>query len=92
MDEGRLTDSHGKLIDFRNTILILTSNLGAEMMLRGATESVKDEVMKIVKSAFRPEFLNRLDEIIIFHSLTKDDIDKIIDVSLIYKRCLLSVN
>ncbi|MFT4314571.1 MAG: ATP-dependent Clp protease ATP-binding subunit [Wolbachia pipientis] len=114
LDEGRLTDSHGKLIDFRNTILILTSNLGAEIMLKGVTEnetlppviqvadtgiqmqipasragmtseggvanSVKSEVMQIVKSAFRPEFLNRLDEIIIFHSLTRDDIYKIIDV------------
>ncbi|OAB82497.1 ATP-dependent chaperone ClpB [Wolbachia endosymbiont of Laodelphax striatellus] len=90
LDEGRLTDSHGKLIDFRNTILILTSNLGAEMMLRGATESVKDEVMKIVKSAFRPEFLNRLDEIIIFHSLTKDDIDKIIDVPFSYLQKMLA--
>ena len=90
LDEGRLTDSHGKLIDFRNTILILTSNLGAEIMLRGATESVKDEVMKIVKSAFRPEFLNRLDEIIIFYGLTKDDIDKIIDVQFSYLQKMLA--
>ncbi len=80
LDEGRLTDSHGKLIDFRNTILILTSNLGAEIMLKGVADSIKSEVMQIVKSAFRPEFLNRLDEIIIFHSLTKDDIYQIIDV------------
>lgn len=111
LDEGRLTDSHGKLVDFHNTILILTSNLGAEIMLKGGAEnrpilpvipvldtgiqpasragmtseggvasSVKSEVMQIVKSAFRPEFLNRLDEIIIFHSLTRDDIYKIIDV------------
>ncbi len=84
LDEGRLTDSHGKLIDFRNTILILTSNLGAEIMLKGVADSVKSEVMQIVKSAFRPEFLNRLDEIIIFHSLTKDDIYKIIDVQFLY--------
>lgn len=90
LDEGRLTDSHGKLIDFRNTILILTSNLGAEMMLRGTTESVKDEVMKIVKLAFRPEFLNRLDEIIIFHGLTKDDIYKIIDVQFSYLQKMLA--
>ncbi|WP_353287664.1 ATP-dependent chaperone ClpB [Wolbachia endosymbiont (group B) of Gerris lacustris] len=90
LDEGRLTDSHGKLIDFRNTILILTSNLGAEVMFRGTAESVKDEVMKIVKSAFRPEFLNRLDEIIIFHSLTKDDIYKIIDVRFSYLQKMLA--
>lgn len=84
LDEGRLTDSHGKLIDFRNTILILTSNLGAEIMLKGNVDSVRNEVMQIVKSAFRPEFLNRLDEIIIFHSLTRDDIYKIIDVQFSY--------
>ena len=81
LDEGRLTDSHGKLVDFRNTVLILTSNLGAELMLKGAE---KDQVMPIIKSAFRPEFLNRLDEIIIFHSLTKDDIYRIIDVQFAY--------
>ncbi|QKX01775.1 ATP-dependent chaperone ClpB [Wolbachia endosymbiont of Cruorifilaria tuberocauda] len=80
LDEGRLTDSHGKLVDFRNTILILTSNLGAEIMLKEVADSMKSEVMKIVKLAFRPEFLNRLDDIIIFHSLTKDDIYKIIDI------------
>ncbi|MDX5508094.1 MAG: AAA family ATPase, partial [Wolbachia endosymbiont of Hylaeus sinuatus] len=84
LDEGRLTDSHGKLIDFRNTILILTSNLGAEIMLKGIAESVKDEVMQIIKSTFRPEFLNRLDEIIIFHSLTRNDTYKIIDVQFSY--------
>lgn len=93
LDEGRLTDSHGKLIDFRNTILILTSNLGAEIMLKGNVDSVRNEVMQIVKSAFRPEFLNRLDEIIIFHSLTRDDIYKIIDVQFSYlQKHLLSVN
>ncbi|WCR54059.1 MAG: Chaperone protein ClpB [Wolbachia endosymbiont of Ctenocephalides orientis wCori] len=84
LDEGRLTDSHGKLVDFRNTILILTSNLGAEIMLKGDTDTIRSEVMQVVKSAFRPEFLNRLDEIIIFHSLTKDDIYKIIDVQFSY--------
>ncbi|MDD9331763.1 MAG: ATP-dependent chaperone ClpB [Wolbachia sp.] len=84
LDEGRLTDSHGKLVDFRNTILILTSNLGAEVMLKGNVDYVRNEVMQIVKSAFRPEFLNRLDEIVIFHGLTEDDIYKIIDVQFSY--------
>ncbi|WP_333023536.1 ATP-dependent chaperone ClpB [Wolbachia endosymbiont of Pentidionis agamae] len=90
LDEGRLTDSHGKLIDFRNTILILTSNLGAEIMINCDNNSIKDDVMKILKSAFRPEFLNRLDEIIIFHGLTKDDIYKIIDVQFSYLQKILS--
>ena len=86
LDEGRLTDSHGKLIDFRNTILILTSNLGAEIILKG---EIKDEVMKIVKSFFRPEFLNRLDEIMMFDRLTKDDIYQIIDVQFSYLQEIL---
>ncbi|WFW29702.1 MAG: ATP-dependent chaperone ClpB [Wolbachia endosymbiont of Menacanthus eurysternus] len=89
-DEGRLTDSRGKLIDFRNTILILTSNLGAEIMLKSSFDSVKKEVMKIVKSVFRPEFLNRLDEIVIFHNLTKNDIYKIIDVQFLYLQKMLA--
>ncbi|MBV0899429.1 MAG: ATP-dependent chaperone ClpB [Wolbachia endosymbiont of Fragariocoptes setiger] len=86
LDEGRLTDGHGKLIDFRNTILILTSNLGAEIILKGG---IKDEVMKIVKSFFRPEFLNRLDEVMMFDRLTKDDIYKIIDVQFSYLQEIL---
>jgi ATP-dependent Clp protease ATP-binding subunit ClpB len=90
LDEGRLTDSRGKLVDFCNTILILTSNLGAEVILKGNVDSVRNEVMKIVKSAFRPEFLNRLDEIVIFHSLTEDDIGKIIDVQFSYLQKILA--
>lgn len=90
LDEGRLTNSHGKLIDFRNTILILTSNLGAEIMLKEVADSVKSKVMQIVKAAFRPEFLNRLDEIIIFHSLTKNNIYKIIDVQFSYLQKILA--
>ncbi|WP_168464148.1 ATP-dependent chaperone ClpB [Wolbachia endosymbiont of Ctenocephalides felis wCfeT] len=90
LDEGRLTDSHGKFIDFRNTILILTSNLGSEIMLKGDSDSTKDQVMQIVKLAFRPEFLNRLDEIIMFHNLTKDDISKIIDVQFSYLQKILA--
>ncbi|WP_339045329.1 ATP-dependent chaperone ClpB [Candidatus Mesenet endosymbiont of Agriotes lineatus] len=87
LDEGRLTDSHGKLIDFRNTILILTSNLGAEILIKENTnlsQAVKEEVMQIVRLSFRPEFLNRLDEIIIFHRLSKDDIYRIVDIQFSY--------
>ncbi|WP_339047787.1 ATP-dependent chaperone ClpB [Candidatus Mesenet endosymbiont of Phosphuga atrata] len=87
LDEGRLTDSHGKLIDFRNTILILTSNLGAEILIKeniSLSQTAKEEVMQIVRSYFRPEFLNRLDEIIIFHRLNKDDIYKIVDIQFSY--------
>ncbi|UWI83076.1 ATP-dependent Clp protease ATP-binding subunit [Wolbachia endosymbiont of Howardula sp.] len=85
LDEGRLTDSCGKLIDFRNTILILTSNLGAQIMLTKASHLERnDEVMHIVKHTFRPEFLNRLDEIIIFHTLTISHIHQIIDIQFSY--------
>ncbi|MDG7056392.1 MAG: ATP-dependent chaperone ClpB [Wolbachia endosymbiont of Meromenopon meropis] len=90
LDEGRLNDSHGKLIDFRNTILILTSNLGSEIILKEDPDSVKNDVMQIVQSTFRPEFLNRLDEIIIFHTLSKDDISKIIDIQFSYLQKILT--
>ncbi|GAT76491.1 ClpB protein [Ehrlichia ruminantium] len=85
LDEGRLTDNHGKLVDFRNTILVLTSNLGQEILMNNESgnineESVKESVTNVLRSHFRPEFLNRLDEIIIFHRLTKEHIERIIDV------------
>ncbi|MBQ4875209.1 MAG: ATP-dependent chaperone ClpB [Rickettsiaceae bacterium H1] len=82
LDEGRLTDSQGHLVDFRNTILILTSNLGAEIMSaknKLGTEE-RNQVMETVRASFRPEFLNRLDEIIIFHRLARDHMSKIIDI------------
>ena len=82
LDEGRLTDSQGHLVDFRNTILILTSNLGSEIMSStdnlGVTE--RTQVMEIVRSSFRPEFLNRLDEMIIFHRLARDHMLKIVAI------------
>ncbi|AHX07161.1 ATP-dependent chaperone ClpB [Ehrlichia chaffeensis] len=84
LDEGRLTDNHGKLVDFRNTILVLTSNLGQEILINNKEdvdgESVKKSITSVLQHHFRPEFLNRLDEIIVFHRLTKEHIEKIIDV------------
>lgn len=80
LDEGRLTDSQGRTVDFKNTIIILTSNLGSDV-LSEKSES-KDLVMNIVKSHFRPEFLNRLDEIIIFHHLTRDHMGDIVKIQL----------
>ncbi|UTO55592.1 ATP-dependent chaperone ClpB [Neoehrlichia mikurensis] len=83
LDEGRLTDSKGKLVDFRNTILILTSNLGQDIILQDNTNDINNqEVLKILRSNFRPEFLNRLDEIIVFNKLSKEDIAGIIDIQL----------
>ena len=79
LDEGRLIDSSGKFADFKNTIIILTSNLGSSLLLKGEKEKVFD----IVKKNFKPEFLNRLDEIIIFDKLSEDDIHLIIKKELI---------
>lgn len=75
LDDGRLTDSNGRTVDFRNTIIIMTSNLGSEDILEGHEEKVMDDV----KHFFRPEFINRIDEIIIFNKLSRDDTMKILD-------------
>ncbi|MDE6636310.1 MAG: AAA family ATPase, partial [Lachnospiraceae bacterium] len=86
LDDGRITDSQGRTVDFKNTILIMTSNLGSEYLLSGIDEAgnIKKEneesVMNSLKSAFRPEFLNRLDEIIMFRPLTRGNIDMITDL------------
>ena len=74
LDEGRLTDGQGRTVDFRNTILILTSNLGA-----GGTE---EQVMAAVRSAFKPEFINRLDDVIVFDALQPDELVQIVDIQL----------
>ena len=73
LDDGRLTDGQGRTVDFRNTLIVMTSNLGAEFLVNQPegqdTDAVRDQVMSVVRSAFRPEFLNRVDEIILFHRL-----------------------
>ena len=78
LDDGRITDSQGRTVDFKNTIIIMTSNLGSEYIL-DASENSETLVMNELKSAFRPEFINRIDEIIIFKSLTKEVINTILD-------------
>jgi len=94
LDDGRLTDGQGRTVDFRNTVIIMTSNLGAEY-LAGLTdeqevESVRDEVMAVVRAAFRPEFLNRVDEIILFHRLKRSDMGLIVDIQLQRLQMLLA--
>lgn len=79
LDDGRLTDGQGRTVDFTNTIIIMTSNLGSEYLLDGNTKVQKDRVMSLLKTKFRPEFLNRIDEIVMFNSLTEAVIDKIIE-------------
>ena len=75
LDDGRVTDSNGRTVDFKNTIIIMTSNLGSEHVL----ENNKEQVLNEVKSTFRPEFINRIDEIIVFNALSKEAINKILD-------------
>lgn len=83
LDDGRLTDGQGRTVDFKNTIIVLTSNLGSEVLEgRQITPAVRDEVMEKLRQAFRPEFLNRLDEIILFRRLSLDNMDAIVDIQL----------
>lgn len=89
LDDGRITDSQGRTVDFKNTIIILTSNLGSSIILEGIGENgeisaeARSQVDALLKSNFRPEFLNRLDEIIYYKPLTKDNIKKIVDLLLV---------
>ena len=85
LDDGRLTDNKGKIIDFKNTIIIMTSNIGSNYLLSnvsttGIDSNIRDRVMNELKSRFKPEFLNRLDDIIMFKPLSTDEIEKIIDI------------
>jgi len=86
LDDGRLTDGQGRTVDFRNTLIIMTSNLGAEYLVNQPegqdTDAVRDEVMGVVRSHFRPEFLNRVDEIILFHRLKRSEMGAIVDIQI----------
>jgi ATP-dependent Clp protease ATP-binding subunit ClpB len=86
LDDGRLTDGQGRTVDFKNTLIIMTSNLGSEYLVALAddqeAEAAKDQVMAVVKSHFRPEFLNRLDEIILFHRLKREHMGAIVDIQM----------
>jgi len=82
LDDGRLTDGQGRTVDFKNTVIILTSNLGTEFLTGEDTRESRAQVMQAVRGHFRPEFLNRLDEIILFHRLTRGNMDKIVDIQI----------
>jgi len=90
LDDGRLTDSHGRTVDFKNTVIIMTSNLGSHYLLEGITPSgeikseAKTAVMRELRAHFRPEFLNRIDEIVLFKPLTLEEIKKIVELQLGY--------
>ena len=84
LDDGRLTDGQGRTVDFRNTILVLTSNLGSQFLVDPTmdTEEQHNSVMSTVRSAFKPEFLNRLDEVVIFGALDEDELGQIITLQV----------
>ena len=85
LDDGRLTDGQGRTVDFKNTLIIMTSNLGSQWIQDLGEKDYQEmhtKVMEVVRSSFKPEFLNRVDEIIIFHSLGKDAIRKIVEIQL----------
>jgi ATP-dependent Clp protease ATP-binding subunit ClpB len=84
LDDGRLTDGQGRTVDFRNTILILTSNLGSAYIADPALDEAakKDAVMSVVRATFKPEFLNRLDDVILFDSLTTEELTQIVDLQI----------
>jgi ATP-dependent Clp protease ATP-binding subunit ClpB len=94
LDDGRLTDGQGRTVDFRNTIIVLTSNLGSEYLaalLEGQpSEAAREQVMGVVRRAFRPEFLNRLDEIILFNRLGRSEMKRIVDIQLQHLERLLA--
>ena len=93
LDDGRLTDGQGRTVDFRNVLIVMTSNLGAEFLAEQKegeeVDAVRDQVMDVVRSRFRPEFLNRLDEILLFHRLTREQMDGIVDIQMIRLQALL---
>ena len=86
LDDGRLTDGQGHTVDFRNTLIVMTSNLGAEFLVNQKegedSDAVRGEVMAVVRAAFRPEFLNRVDEIILFHRLKRSEMGRIVDIQM----------
>jgi ATP-dependent Clp protease ATP-binding subunit ClpB len=93
LDEGRLTDGQGRTVDFRNTLVIMTSNIGSHLIQEAGgeiTEAVDKQVRDLVRGRFRPEFLNRVDEIIVFHALTLAHIERIVDIQLVHLRKLLA--
>jgi ATP-dependent Clp protease ATP-binding subunit ClpB len=90
LDDGRLTDGQGRTVDFRNTVIIMTSNLGSQVIQEYSGEKqysrMRSAVMEIVQQSFRPEFINRIDDIVVFHPLGTEQIRKIVDIQLVYLR------
>jgi ATP-dependent Clp protease ATP-binding subunit ClpB len=93
LDDGRLTDGHGRTVDFKNTVVIMTSNIGSELWGQGGVEGTaaeREAVLDVLRRHFRPEFLNRVDEIVVFHSLNMEHLTQIVDIQLERVRRLLA--
>jgi len=92
LDDGRLTDGQGRTVDFRNTVIIMTSNLGSQHILdvAGEEDEVERRVRAVLREEFRPEFLNRIDEVVIFHALQQQHLNRIIDIQMSHLRHLLA--
>jgi ATP-dependent Clp protease ATP-binding subunit ClpB len=92
LDDGRLTDGHGRTVDFRNTVVIMTSNIASQIILgfKGQDyEKMKVQALEVLRQSFRPEFLNRVDEVVVFHPLTREELRQIVDVQLVRLRARL---
>jgi len=90
LDDGRLTDSHGRTVSFKNVVVIMTSNIGSHYLQELGAEAGAEQALGAMRQQFRPEFLNRVDEIIVFHSLSREDLVKIVDIQLEHLRGLLA--
>jgi len=91
LDDGRLTDGQGRTVDFRNTLVVMTSNLGGELLMGGKAGNItRDAITQILQAHFRPEFLNRIDEILIFHSLSREDLVHVVEIQLRHVSALLA--
>jgi ATP-dependent Clp protease ATP-binding subunit ClpB len=90
LDDGRLTDGHGRTVNFKNTVVIMTSNIGSHFIMELGPEAAESQVMAALRQHFRPEFLNRVDDIIMFHSLSRTDLTRIVEIQLSHLRKLLA--
>jgi ATP-dependent Clp protease ATP-binding subunit ClpB len=89
LDDGRLTDSQGRVVNFKNTIIIMTSNIGSQSIQEMGIEAARSRVMDALRQHFRPEFLNRIDEVVVFHALSREDLTRIVDIQLERLRSLV---
>lgn len=90
LDDGRLTDGHGRTVNFKNTVVIMTSNIGSHHIMELGVEAGQEKVMQAMRQHFRPEFLNRIDDVIVFHNLSREDLLQIVDIQLGHLRKLLA--